>query len=49
MVGQFHVRNDLGLKQADGVACDRVAETGVELFGDGCTAHDIAAFDDADL
>ena len=49
MLDQLHVRNHLGLKQADGVAGDRVAETGMKFFGNSRAADDIAAFDKADL
>ena len=47
MIGQAHVGNHLGLQQADCVARDRVSKTGVEFLGYGCSAHDIAALDDA--
>ena len=49
MVCQAHILDHLGLQQADGVARDGIAETGVEFLGHRRAAYDIASLDDAYL
>ena len=49
MFGQSHIGNHLGLEQADGVARDAIAETGVEFLGNSSTTNHIARLDNPHL
>ena len=47
MIFQLHVADDLGLQQADGIAGDGIAETGVKFLRHRSAAHHVAPFHDA--
>ena len=49
VIGQFHIGDDFGLQQANGIARHRVAETGMEFLSHSRPTDNIAAFHDADL
>ncbi len=48
VLGQFEIRNDLRVEQADRVGRDRIAEPGMEFLGDRGAARHLAALDDSD-
>ena len=49
MICQFHIGDDFGLQQADGITGHRVPETGMKLLGHRRPANDIAALNYANL
>jgi len=46
VAGKIEVANDLRAQQGDHVRADRKLESGIDFFGDGSSAYDVAAFED---
>ena len=49
VTGEVHVRDDLRIKQRDGVARNRIAETGMEFLRHRCAANNATALQDGHL